>query len=134
MLALEKSWDDSIDLSGTTKLQEVAFQPSHNYIGWVATALKTITPEHTNLRRISIAIRFYSMPVPRYFTEGTYAQWVDLDHVLVQLWHSHSILVKFVYFTRRLDVRNTVRKSIEDLLPEITKEGAIRLINIKEVH
>ena len=131
MLALQNSWEDSVDLSGATKLQEVAFRPSHNHIEWVTTALKTITPEHRSLRRISIVIRFLSIPVCGYFNGGTCAQWGDLDRVLVQLWYSHSIRVKFVYFTGRLDVCNMVRKSIRDLLPEITKEGAIRLVNIK---
>lgn len=131
MLVSQNSWERSVDSSGATKLQEVDFRPSGDHVERVTSVLKTITPEHTNLQQISIAVRFY-LPLAHvylYFEEGVYAQWVDLDRVLVQLWYSHSVLTKFTYIARRSDVRGVVQKFIGNLLPEITREGAIGLVN-----
>jgi len=48
----------SIDLSMATKLKDAVFQLASRSpnVGWVTLALRTITPKHRNLRRISIRV------------------------------------------------------------------------------
>ena len=92
-------------------------------------ALQTITPEHQDLRRISIHIPFY-------LTNGTGAgqtvgeaarrEWLDLDRLLVQLWESRSIRPRVGYkgLGQRMK-QQTTDYWVGCLLPEITRRGIV---------
>ena len=123
----------SVDLSGATKLKEVAFRFNEYYLAWVTSALETITPEHRDLQQVLIYIPSCSLcddykPVKIGGTvpEETYLQWVNLDRVLIQLWESHGVRTKAVYAGMR---KAEVRESLRVLLPEITKREVIELVD-----
>ncbi|KAF9786139.1 hypothetical protein BJ322DRAFT_1210669 [Thelephora terrestris] len=92
----------SIDLSNATKLREVAFWFDFD-ANWITHTLKTILPEHGDLRKISIYINrsfdgSADDPVnsKMTFREEVHRQWMDLDDLLVQLWESHSVRTKLI--------------------------------------
>ena len=115
----------SIDLSKVTKLKDVVFRPKPRWIGWVITALQTITPEHQDLRRITIYIPHYlTLAVAltnlrQTIGETDCEKWLDLDRLLVQFWEARSIRPKIVFQT------DEGMGDIGCLLPEITKKGVI---------
>ena len=111
----------SFNLSMATKLKHLAFKCAGPSIKWVTMALQTVKSK--NLQGIVL------WPNPGIFghvdmkTEPILQQWRDLDHLLVQFWTSHSIRPEVAYRTgeRRRDMRDHV----PDLLPELTRNGAI---------
>ena len=117
----------SIDLSNTTKLKDVVFQPDLRSLEWMTTALQTITPNH-ELREISIRVAYYSS-FARTSTGDNAGQtgggpWhcPGLDRLLIQLWESRSIRLKVIY------TEPGVAGYIGRLLPEMTGRGLIDLV------
>ena len=129
MLVPHVSWEGSVNLSVATKLKEVIFRSVPCHVKWVAVGLRTITSAHKDLREVSIIIPFLATPIDRYFGEGTYRQWTDLDRVLIQLWQSYSVRTKLVYAARGgPEAGERVCEFIRNLLPETMKGGAIDLV------
>ena len=123
----------SIDLSKAKKLGGVEFWPGSPKVGWVITALQTITPEHQDLRCISIYAPRTLAPVGvddnvrRTVGEQIWGQWLELDRVLVQFWESRSIRPKVVCVAPEKEWQDRMRASMGSLLPEITRRGIIYL-------
>jgi hypothetical protein len=121
----------SVDLSEATKLKEVAFRSDELYTQWIAMALGTITPEHRELKQISIYNRFrqaivdHTADVRQLGGEVTYGEWTDLDRILVRLWESHSVRTR-VYSVGVED--GEVCEFIRGLLPETAERGAVELV------
>jgi len=94
-------------------------------------ALQTITPEHRDLRQITIQV-----PKSLTFNAGTggggiieeaiRGQWLDLDRLLVQFVESSSIRPS-VTQTISKGSRGDAKDHIGCLLPELTKKGIIDL-------
>ena len=118
-----------IDLSKATKLRCIVFQPVSLTVTWVIAALRTITPEHRDLRQISVHVPGYialvdaSAGLEQAVGKAVYRQWLDLDRLLVQLWESRSIRPKLV---PGLPMENR-KQNIACLFPEMTKRGVIDL-------
>jgi len=125
-----------IDLSNATRLQDVAFRVNflHN-VDWITTKLQTLTPEHQDLRRISIYIP-YKLPIAvlganirRVISDTTYGQLLDFDRLLIQFWESRSIRL-IVTCTKPIGMQNmrSMRDDLESLLPEVTRRGIMDLV------
>jgi hypothetical protein len=111
----------SIDLSKATKLKDVVFRLVSWSVEWITIPLQTITPEHQDLRQITIHVLY------RLTTDAnavrTIGEWTDLDLLLVKLWESRSIRPR-VEGVAEQDMRSCV----ERLLPEITRRGIVDLV------
>jgi len=109
----------------------VIFQQLSLEVGWITLALRTITPNQRDLRRISIEVPT-SLPHPRTkkrIGQEIYGQWLELDHILVQLWESHSIRLRFTRKTWGQKFQNTMEDCLGYLLPEATKIGMIDVVD-----
>jgi hypothetical protein len=119
----------SIDLSKATKLKDVVFRPEPRRVEWVITALQTITPEHRDLRQISIHLPYYLTlavvltNLRQTIGEAGFEKWLGLDHLLVQFWESRSIRPKIISM-----MNHGIGDHIGRLLPEITKRGVIDIL------
>jgi hypothetical protein len=131
-LFLVKPRSASIDLSNTTKLKEVAFQPISRSVNWIPATLRTAS-KLQDLREISIHLPYYvtttdaGADVREAIEEEDWEEWLDLDRLLAQFWES-SIRPKVVRPTRMestWDTRDSV--GYQCLFPEITKRGIIDL-------
>ena len=94
-----------------------------NYLAWVIAALGTITREHKDLRRILIHIPSpldEPVKIGETVAEETYSQWLDLDHLLVQLYELQGVHAEVVYVGKK---EEEVWKSLRVLLPKTTKRG-----------
>ena len=113
----------SIDLSKATRLKTVALRiKSWSFsVGWIDMALRTIVPEHRHLSEISIHVSssFEGSDIRRAMGEAAFGRWLDLDHVLVQLWESHSIRPRIEW--KQYDTES----GLAYLLPEAVKRGII---------
>jgi hypothetical protein len=127
-----------VDLSGATKLKHVVFQLDSWNVQWVITALQTTIPKHRDLRQITIDVP-YNLARKTFETsfrqansfeenfkwavgEANCEQWLDFDHLLVQLWESRSIHTK-----GECVVMCFMKDYVLCLLPEATKKGIINL-------
>ena len=85
----------SIDFSKATGLKTVALRIESLSLSvrWIDMALRTIVPEHQHLREISIDVSFSlgGSDIREAMGEAAFGYWLDLDHVFVQPWESHSI-------------------------------------------
>jgi len=118
-----------IDLSKATKLRDVVFRPQSSSVEWITAAFKTTTPNHRELQKISIGFPYFSgsLDVDTISQSTSFREWLDLDRLLVQFWESRSTGPKVtcaVWDGRKRDVRGCV----ECLLPELTRRGAIGLV------
>jgi hypothetical protein len=119
----DQSSPPSIDLSKATKLKDVVFQPGERSVEWVTMALQTITPEHRDLREVSIHLPYYLtlgglfVNIKQFVGEAGYKKWLDLDRLLVQLWESHSIRPTV------MSAAEHKKESVGVLFPEITERG-----------
>lgn len=103
---------------------------------WITLALRTITPKHQNLGRISISVHRYSSivvigglgDVKQVIGGQTIGQWLELDRLLAQLWESHSIRPEILYRAVPPWDR-TMTDLVGWLLPETTGGGIINLVN-----
>ena len=124
----------SIDLSKATKLRDAAFILTSPDVEWITLALQTITPEHRHLQRISICVLF-TLALSRVGADlgqvipaigGSVSDWwLDLDHLLVQFWESHSIRPNITCVM--LNKEKEIRECMGHLLPETTERGIIDL-------
>ena len=110
----------SLDLSKATKLRDVAFNYLRSDIQWVTAMIKTIRSK--NLQQIAI-FSYERTPLSAQIKEAIHREWQDLDHLLVQLWTSHSVRLKIVYW--RGEGQDEARGFAQRLLPELTRRGAI---------
>lgn len=104
--------------------------------GWVVSALKTITPEHQNLRRISLDIPFtsYDITDPEdreaidwYEKENPYTRWSDLDRILVEFSELH--LIRLELSCPQSETRRRMVKDLaEYLFPEMIRRGIIDFV------
>ena len=93
-------------------------------------AFNTTASEHTDSRAVSIYVLFDFTPseisdpinIRQTIGESFYIQWVDLDHLLAQLYESHAVRAKAVAMEER------VCTCIGELLPEATKGGCTVLV------
>ena len=91
-------------------------------------ALQNITPEHRDLRQISIRIPYhlpsFGAGIGEIIGELACREWLELDHLLVQFWESRSIRPKVGCVRLGKNPQRT-EYSIGCLLPEITKRGIV---------
>jgi hypothetical protein len=111
----------SIDLSKATKLKGVVFRLVSWSVEWIAITLRTITPEHRDLRQI-ILFAFCCSPIDANPTQ-TVGEWMGLDLLLVKLWELHSI-------RPNVDGKDEqdLRRRVGRLLPEMTKRGIVDVV------
>ena len=97
-------------------------------------ALQTITSEHRDLSQISIYVPNYmadvgvGADVEKTIGGANFGQWLDLDHLLVQLWESRSVRPKVIR-AAAVGRGRDMRDCIGSLLPEMTKRGMIDLVH-----
>jgi len=125
----------SIDLSKATKLKDVVFRPGSLTVKWVIMALQTIASKCQDPPQVSLHVPYSSTlvgaspNVRQSVGERDFGQWLELDRLLVQLWESHSVCPKIICTTPKGGKeKEDVRGYIERLLPEITKEVIIDLV------
>jgi hypothetical protein len=111
LLFLVKPRSASIDLSNTTKLKEVAFQPISRSVNWIPATLRTAS-KLQDLREISIHLPYYvtttdaGADVREAIEEEDWEEWLDLDRLLAQFWES-SLFGQRSYAQRGWRVRGT---------------------------
>ena len=130
-----ESISTSVDLSEVTKLKVVTFRIDSWDIDWIAIALRTITRKHQDLREISILPATYALmvmlvaDVRRIVREkGVIGQWLELDHLLVQVWKSRPISLKVLYEVMPREGEN-MKSLMEWLLLGATGGGMVDLHN-----
>ena len=130
----DTSGQPSIDLTEATKLGDVLFDSFSSWnVEWMTLTLQTITPNHRNLRQISIYLDYdydWVQDVREAIGEAV-CEWLALDRVLVQLWESYSIRSKIKYsrvWRREKREEKEVGEFVGCLLPETTKKGIIDLV------
>ena len=124
----------STDLSKALKLEDVDFRLRSLSIAWVTAALRTITPQHRDLRRISIhlprslAFLDAAESVRQLIGEEGVGHWSDLDHHLAQFWESRSITPEVVLTAAKGNTQGA-RVCVGLLLPGVTTRGMIDLVD-----
>ena len=128
----------SADLSRATRLKDVVFMCGRQGAEWVSTTLRTITPNHRNLQQISLYVPevLYNTTLNRanpanvrgVIGEVTHEQWLGLDRRFVQLWESHSIRPKLLYYLPPGEDLDGPTSRVESLLPEIMRRGIADLV------
>ena len=102
-------------------------------------ALRTVTCNHEKLRHISLYLpdvpshpgldRIDPGNVNHAFEEVMHRQWWELDHLLAQLWESHSIRTKIGY---TVSIQGMGKKEMSEyvgcLLPGVTGRGITDLV------
>ena len=119
-----------VDLNKATRLTDVAFT-CWLHPTWILTALQTITRDHRELKRITLAVLS-----PQGFNDhesvknvvGENQGWLELDRLLAQLGESHSIGVKVLYNIRTDANGGRERSRMGILLPEVTTRGIVELV------
>ena len=98
-------------------------------------ALKTITSGHRDLREVTIhntipaIFAFFDNPADARQLVGdeSYAQWMDLDRLLIRLSESDAVSVRIGCWSLGGDTET--REYIENLLPEVARGGSSRLVD-----
>jgi hypothetical protein len=62
--------------------------------------------------------------------ESNYRQWLELDHLLVQLWESHSIRPKVSYYAPPGKGGEVANGRVYSLLPEVTSRGIADFVKL----
>jgi len=123
---------DPIDLSKATKLKDLIFRLKAMGPGRIIAMLETITPEHRDLRQVSIHLPFKRIPpigdVQSYLEDHIYEMWLQLDRLLVQFWELRSIRPKVVVIDSSRGSTQELKDQIGCLFPEITARGIIDLV------
>ena len=111
----------------------MTFEIGSPAVEWVTIALRTITPGHRDLRRISITADHFSTiitvratNVPQNVEEQTRGQWAELDCLLVQFRELYSIPPRVVCYAM-WENEGEVRDLMGRLLPETTGGGMANL-------
>ena len=110
-----------------TRLKDVVFRRSSKSIEWIAAALQTITPEHRDLRQISIHVP-YKFTLLEIGVETYRQEWSNIDRIVVQLWESLSARPRVGSREAVLRVEGLpvdIGDWIRDMLPEATKRGIV---------
>ena len=102
-----------LNLSNAMKLKYLNLRWGTLNVRWITVTIQTARSKI--LRRITIFLRNILLAP----TEATLREWHELDHLLVQLWTSRSIISKILY-------KNTSEGLIPRLLPELTRKGFTR--------
>jgi len=93
-------------------------------------ALQTITPEHRDLRQITLRVpdscTFRVSTRDGEIIEAIRRQWLDLDRLLVQFLESSSIHPTVIRTVSGV-ARGNIKDYIGCLLPELTKKGVVDL-------
>jgi len=124
----------SVGLSKATRLKCVTFRiDSSSGAEWVTALLRTITPEHRDLRQITISVANYSTSVilgadVRREIGDQNLWWLELDRLLAKLWESHSIRPQILYHTPP-SWEGAMIDLVGWLLPETTGRGIVNLVN-----
>ena len=119
----------SLNLSRATELRDLVFRPESKIVEWITRTLQTITPEHRDLRQISVYVPHHltlfrvGANVRQYLGEASCGWWSNLDHLLVQFWEVRSIRPKVGRTSP--EKRKNMEFFIGCLLPEITKRGIV---------
>jgi len=93
--------------------------------------LKTLTPEHKELRLISIYVSIGGyVDTRRGIQAGIPSWWGDLDLTLVRLWESNAVATRIMYTARR--VGPGAREYVEQSLPEMTRRGIVELVECND--
>jgi hypothetical protein len=105
---------------------------------WAAATLQTITHHHRNLQQITIdtahtlcALDLGIVDSVEFVCENgeiMYQGWLEIDHVLSQLRKSHPVRLKVWYDPPFVVDGTRARGYIRNLLPEVTTEGIVDLI------
>ena len=103
-----------LDLSHAAKLKSVELRFESLSVQWIVATLRIAKTEC--LRRVTIFIGVCFDVVE----EVDRREWQDLDHLLVRLWTSHSIVPKLRYV-----VTKETRSLVPTLLPELVNRGLI---------
>lgn len=127
-LVIDEMPTGSIDLSKATKLKNVKFL-SGGHPKLTASALKTVTPHHRNLRQISLrAIDILpDVNSDPHDGETAHTEWLELDSAFIKLWESHSIRPEVQYYLPSSVDAGRAREFLESLFPETTRRGVIDL-------
>ena len=128
-----------IDLSKASKLKDIALRCGHLNREWVAKTLETITSQHQDLQQITVYpiglhrdVREHWNAVERFIVVNDGTPWLDVDHLLVQLWDSRSIRPRVAYSTG--SEKEEVMGPIWNLFPELAKRGLIDLVEYSDGH
>ena len=124
-----------IDISRGTNLKNVTFRCESWDSAWVVLTLKTITPEHRNLRCISLDIPFtnYDITDPEdrkivdwYEKVNPYTRWSEIDRILVQFSELHPIRLELS--CPRSETKRRVKDLAEYLFPEMTRRKIVDFV------
>ena len=119
----------SIDLFKATKLKDVTFHIQYISVAWVTSTLRTTTSKHTDLREIVIRARATDWPNAATVGPKHMLQWLDLERILIQLWESHAARAEVECYLER---GKGLRELMNSLLPEATKMGIVKLVDISD--
>jgi len=113
------------------RLKDVIFYLGSPDVGWITTALQTITPEHRDLRQITFkvpnSLTFnVSTDDGEIIEEVIHGQWLDLDRLLIQFLESSSVRPRVMRVVSKGGSGDT-KDHIGCLLPGLTKKGVIDL-------
>jgi len=115
----------------------VALLSRTSNIQWVLTALRTITTDHRNLRGVSVRVPCLSCGpastvnrtdpanIDHAIGEVGRRQWLEVDHLLAQLWESRSIRPEVLYYEYP---DGTGCCCVNSLLAEVTSRGIVDLV------
>ena len=92
------------------------FYFTHLSVQWIVATLCTTNTQH--LQQVTIHSDIGVCRVQ----EANRREWQDLDHLLVQLWTSHSVIQKIVY--TKVPEGMGITEAAQNLLPELMKRGA----------
>ena len=108
-----------IDLSKAIQLKEVVFWLREVDNVWITMALKTLTSKHPNLQKAIIHIFLGPYPV----STCARHEWMDLDHVLIQLWKSNAVCIRVVH-----NIKEDAHEFIGGLLPDAVTRGIVEMV------
>lgn len=112
----------SIDLSKLPMLSDLVLRSGGVCILWIIIALKSITPNNRHLRiSIHTGISFR-----RPAGEEIRNQWLDLDHVLIQLSESNAAKIRLL--PDSVGMGEEACECIEQLLPETARRGMAEIV------
>ena len=89
--------------------------------------IKTIKSK--NLQQITI-FSYTRTSLSGQIRDAVLQGWQGLDHLLVQLWTSHSVRLKIMY--RRDEGEDEARGLAQTLLPEFTRRGVIDMAKMND--
>jgi len=104
----------------------VYFETKSENVDWITTALRTITHEHRDFEQVSISVPSIGADIRQVIGEAACRQWLDLDHLLVKFWESHSIHPA-VKCRTPIGEGQDMMGCIGLLMPEVVRKGIVHL-------